>query len=252
MIIMKRIPNLNLTDEEYTNLIKSHIARGGEGIICPGTRKDTLFKIFIDLSNKQTTMSENKERKISHLFQLDLNNLVKPLRTISYKGQIIGYEMSYDQCDISLEKLVLPRKELIEVLKKSKDALITLSKKDITYGDVTENNILYNPKSRTIKFCDVDNIRIGNLPIDIRGFSLNKYYYATGIIDEKADAYMHNLLTIRSLAYPCPITYDTEILTDLKKGIYPTKFKQHASSIFQSMTTPETFNGEYVIEHIKR
>ena len=30
------------------------------------------------------------------------------------------------------------------------------------------------------KFCDVDNIQIGNLPIDIRGFSLNKYYSATG------------------------------------------------------------------------
>ena len=88
---MKRIPNLELTDEEYVSFLKRYITRGGEGIICPGTRKDTLFKIFIDINGNRNPMSENKERKISHLFQLDSDSLVKPLRTISYKGQIIGY-----------------------------------------------------------------------------------------------------------------------------------------------------------------
>ena len=249
---MKRIPNLELTDEEYVSFLKRYITRGGEGIICPGTRKDTLLKIFIDISGKRNPMSENKERKISHLFQLDSDSLVKPLRTISYKGQIIGYEMSYNQLDKNLNELVLPRKELIEVLKKSRDILLSFRKKDITYGDVTENNILYNPKTRKVKFCDIDNMRIGNLPIDIRGFSLNKFYSHTGTIDEKADAYMHNLLTIRSLSYPQLITYDTEIIGDLQREIYPTKFKQQAKEIFKSMITPETFNGEYVIQYIKR
>ena len=249
---MKRIPNLELTDEEYVSFLRGYITRGGEGIICPGTRKDTLLKIFIDISGKRNPMSENKERKISHLFQLDSDSLVKPLRTISYKGQIIGYEMSYNQFDKNLSEIVLPRKELIEVLKNSKDILLSFRKKDITYGDVTENNILYNPKTRKVKFCDIDNMRIGNLPIDIRGFSLNKFYSHTGTIDEKADAYMHNLLTIRSLAYPQLITYDTEVMKDLQRGVYPTRFKQHATEIFRSMVTPETFNGEYAIQYVKR
>ena len=157
---MKRIPNLNLTDEEYVNLIRNYITRGGEGIICQSTRKDTIFKIFIDINGKNNPMSENKEKKISHLFQLDSDDFVKPLRTISYKGQIIGYEMSYNPSDKNLNELVLPRKELIAVLKKTKDALQSLSKRDITYGDVTENNILYNPRSRTVKFCDIDKYRI--------------------------------------------------------------------------------------------
>ena len=249
---MKKLPNLNLSEEEYLTLINNPITRGGEGIICPGTRKDTLFKIFIDIYGNNNPLSDNKERKINILFQLDLNDLVKPIRTISYKGQIIGYEMSYDQLDIALKKIVLPRKELIKILKQSRETLVELSKHDITYGDVTEDNILYNPKTKKIKFCDIDNMRIGNLPIDIKGFSLNKFYSHTGTIDEKADAYMHNLLTIRSLSYPQLITYDTEIITDLQRGIYPTKFKQQAKEIFKNMVTPETFNGEYIIQYVKR
>lgn len=248
---MKRLPNLNLSEEEYFTLINNPITRGGEGIICPGTRKDTLFKIFIDIYGNNNPLSDNKERKINILFQLDLNDLVKPIRTISYKGQIIGYEMSYDQLDIALKKIVLPRKELIKILKQSRETLVELSKHDITYGDVTEDNILYNPKTKKIKFCDIDNIRIGTLPIDTKGFSLSKYYSLTGTIDEKADAYMHNLLTLRSLSYDYH-TYDTEILLDLKKEEYPTRFKQQAKNTFRSMNDPKSFNGEYIIQYVKR
>lgn len=248
---MRSIPNLNLTDEEYLALIKHPITRGGEGIICPGTKPNTLLKIFIDLSYKQYPMSENKEKKIIQLYQMNLDELVKPLRTISYKGQIIGYEMSYDQFDIVLKKMVFPRKDLIKVLKTVREKLENLSQKDITYGDVTEDNILYNRKNKTITFCDIDNIRLGNLPIDAKGFSLNKYYSLTGTIDKKADAYMHNLLTIKSLSYDYD-TYDNQILLDLKRGNYPTKFKQQAIEIFKSMEEPQSFTGEYIIQYVKR
>ena len=248
---MKRLPNLNLSEQEYLNLINHAISRGGEGIICPGTRKDTLHKIFIDIYGISNPLSENKERKITKLFQLDVDSLIKPIRTISYKGQLIGYEMSYDQLDIALRNSILTRKELIKVLKQSRDSLIELSKHDITYGDVTEDNILYNPKSKRIKFCDIDNIRIGNLPVDAKGFSLQKYYSLTGTIDEKADAFMHNILTIKALSYDYS-TYDSSILLDLKRGNYPSKFKQSAKPIFDSLNDPNSFNGEYIIQHIKR
>ena len=82
---MKRLPNLNLSEQEYLNLINHAISRGGEGIICPGTRKDTLYKIFIDIYGISNPLSENKERKITKLFQLDVDSLIKPIRTISYK-----------------------------------------------------------------------------------------------------------------------------------------------------------------------
>lgn len=248
---MKRLPNLNLSEREYLDLINHPITRGGEGIICPGTKKDTLFKIFIDIYGISNPLSENKERKITRLFQLDLDSLIKPIRTISYKGQIIGYEMSYDQLDITLRDTTLPRKELIKVLKQSRDSLIELSKHDITYGDVTEDNILYNPKTKKIKICDIDNIRIGNLPIDAKGYTLQKYYSLTGTIDEKADAYMHNILTLKSLSYDYS-TYDTSILVDLRRGIYPTSFKQTARPILDSLNDPTSFSGEYIIQYIKR
>ena len=43
---MKRLPNLNLSEKEYLNLINHPITRGGEGIICPGTTSNTLFKMI--------------------------------------------------------------------------------------------------------------------------------------------------------------------------------------------------------------
>ena len=248
---MKRIPNLKLSDKEYYDLINQAITRGGEGIICPGSKPTTLFKIFIDYYGESKPLSENKERKIIELYQLSLEDLVKPIRTISYKGQLIGYEMSYDQLDIVLKDIILPRKELIAVLKKSRESLLRLKEHDITYGDVTEDNILYNPKSKTVKFCDIDNIRLGNLPVDAKGFSLQKYYSLTGTMDEKADAFMHNILTIKALSYDYS-TYDTEILLDLKRGNYPPNFKQSAKPIFDSMNSPKSFNGEYIVQYIKR
>ena len=248
---MKRLPNKELSLEEYLYLIKNYISRGGEGIICQGTRKDTVFKLFINLENICNPMSENKERKITELYQMNIDSLVKPLRTISYNGIIIGYEMSYDEFDISLKKITLPRKDLIKALKSCRKTLIELDKKDITFGDVTEDNVLYNIKTGRIKLCDIDNIRLGTLPIDIKGFSLNKYYSATGVIDKKSDAYMHNILTLKSLSYDYD-TYDTEILLDLKRKNYPPKYKLPAKKIFESMPNPESFNGEYVIEYVKR
>lgn len=248
---MKRIPNLNLSQTEYLTLISQRITRGGEGIIYPGSRPNTLFKIFIDIYDNKNPMSENKERKVTELFQMNLDGLIKPIRTISYNGIIIGYEISYDKNDIALRDLTLPRQELIKVLKSSRDILLQLKEKDITYGDVTEDNILYNPKSKKVKFCDIDNIRLGIYPVDSRGFSLNKYYTETGTIDAKADAYMHNLLTIRLLSYPSN-AYDNEVLVDLRRGNYPSKFKLPAKDIFRSMTDTKTFNGEYVVQYVKR
>ena len=62
---------------------------------------------------------------------------------------------------------------------------------------------------------------------------------------------MHNLLTIKSLSYDYE-TYDNQILLDLKRENYPTKYKQSAKPIFDTMNDPQSFNGEYIIQYVKR
>lgn len=247
---MKRMPNLKITKEEYQNLQRNFTNRGAEGLICFSGKENTIYKIF-QSNNQDIPVSFNKQQKIIELYQKDLDYTVKPISTISCAGEMIGYEMTYNPFDQALESLPsLPRKDLIKILKKVKIALLYLQSKDITYGDVTDSNILVNTKNGTITFCDIDNMRVGSHPIDVKGYALSRYYEQVGLIDAKADAYMHNLLTIKTLSGRD--LYESEIIKDLRKGIYPTKYKNTAKPIFASMTVPESFSGEYLIDHIKR
>lgn len=247
---MKRMPNINIAQEDYERFQKNFCQRGGEGIICH-TDGTSLYKLFTDQRGNITSMSENKQIKVLSLYQKNLSYAVKPISTISYKGEMVGYEITYNPYDCPLENMtLLDRKTLIKILKETRNVLEYFASKDITYGDVTADNILINIKTGTITFCDIDNMRVGTYQIDTLGSPLTRYYERTGVIDAKADAYMHNLLTIKKLS--CPNQYESEIIKDLRREIYPTKFKQHAHQVFQSMTTPERFNGEYVIQYVKR
>ena len=250
---MKRMPNIDLTKEEYIEIQKRKVAEGGEAIICRSFSEDTLYKLFVDFRRNLVSMSDNKYNKVVGIHQKNLESCVRPLSTISYDGKVVGYETTWDKYDVGLDMLTnLSRKETIKVLRSLKNILVYLDSKDITYGDIKEDNILFNLKTHQIKLCDIDNVRLGDYPVDLRNFSLNKYYQSRGEIDAGADAYMHNLLTIRNLYYQNPYIYDTDIIRDLRNEIYPTKFKEGAIPIFASMPDLEKFNGEYVIDYIKR
>lgn len=248
---MRTLPNIVLTKEEYQQLLKQKAMRGGEAIISTSGNPNTRYKLFMNQPLYESPMNENKTKKIVELHRKNLPHLVQPLSTISYNGRMVGYEMTFDKFDRSLESLThLPRKKLIKVLRQSKEILEFFATQDITYGDVTADNILVNIKTGVVTFCDIDNMQVGQNPIDIKGFSLSRYYSKTGIIDRKADAYMHNLLTIKKLS--SPDKYESTIMQELERGIFPTKFKQGAHPIFESMAHPQDFNGDYVIQYIKR
>ena len=248
---MQIIPNIVLTQDEYKQLLKQEQMRGGEAIITPSGNPNTRYKLFMNQSHYESPMNDNKTKKIMELHQRKVHHLVRPLSTISFNGKMVGYEMSYDKFDRSLESLsFLPRKQLIRVLRESKEILEYLNREGITFGDVTADNILVNIKTGVVKFCDIDNMQVGENPIDIKGFSLSRYSSKTGVIDKKADAFMHNLLTIKKLA--TPEKFESTIMQEIERGIYPTRFKQGAKPIFESMATPESFTGEYIIQYVKR
>lgn len=248
---MRRIPNISITPQEYRMLQKSSKARGGEGIICTNENPNSLYKLFLSPKDDLCPMPENKQKKIIELYRRRISHITEPLSTISCDGELVGYEMTWNRDDRCLEKLPeLSRKELIRILKQSMEILKYFDKQDITYGDVQADNILVNIRTGKITFCDIDNIRIGQYPIDAKGYSLTRYYERTGVIDGKADAYMHNLLTMKTLAPNNP--FESEILRDIRLGIYPTGYKQRALPIFESMSSIENFTGEYIVQYIKR
>ncbi|MDD5887886.1 MAG: hypothetical protein PUC82_00095 [bacterium] len=252
---MKRLPNISFTPEELQNIVKTGLfnKEGGEAIVTFSLNPHALYKIFIDTNTGEIIeMPENKLKKLSQLFKLQLQNSVKPLSTITMDKKLVGYEMTYDEANLPIGLVKFTRKEMIEVLKSTKNILEYFSAQDITYGDIKNNNILINQKTGQITFCDMDNVRIATYPIDLMGKDLKKYTDIHQAVDRTTDAYMHNLLTLKSLGFPNPYATSAGIIMSLEKEEYPTGFKEKAKPILKSMLTPETFTGEYIIQYIKR
>lgn len=249
---MKIMPNIKLTQEEYEQIAtQNKIAFGGEGIICKGENPNSLYKIFVEYDTiTPVGMSDNKHEKIKELYQRQLEHAVQPLSTISLNGDLIGYEMTYDQDDISLERIFLFRHQLIRCLKETSEILKYFSSEDITYGDVKANNILINRRTKKAKFCDMDNIRLGEHPIDLLNDYVDSIYVGDGSIDSSVDAYMHNLMTLQKLNSP-GITYD-EIIYRLADKKYHRSYKERAHYSLETMASTEPFVGEYIAPYIKR
>ena len=90
----------------------------------------------------------------------------------------------------------------------------------------------------------MDNIQIGEHPIDLIGTigDLATYEQCRGI-DSKTDAYMHNIMTLSTLGIDFPYCYEDDINAE---------FRNPTSQIVDSMKEPEDFNGEYIIQYVKK
>lgn len=96
----------------------------------------------------------------------------------------------------------------------------------------------------------MDNIKLGAYPIDVMTDVLAEYLEKRGSIDETADIFMFNLLTLEQLAYPDE-EYN-EIMKMVCKGIVPSNFDEKAASILHSMTTPKEFTGQTILQYVKK
>ncbi len=256
---MKCLPNLEITKEEADFLLENPYSVGGEAIICPGGRL-TLLKLFVNHhlheqisgseyydSRDLLGMSDNKLKKIEVLYQKEPQGLIKPLRTLSINKKLIGYEMSKEIGAFQYAPKATKPNDNISILTQSGKILRGLAQLNMTYGDVSPRNILVNAKTGEVTFCDVDNMRIGDYPIDIMDPELFEYG-ETRAYDHTADAYMHNLLTLYSLTNS---ETNEDVLNMIEAGIIPNIFNRRGRTTIESMTSPETFNGEYAIQYIK-
>lgn len=251
---MEILPNINLSERELTTLIEHPIARGGEAIICSGSEDNRLVKLFINPLQKCWSdtiavanlkeMTDNKFHKIEEFYQQEIESMVKPLSTISYNGQLFGYEMTYDKDDIPLASPLISKtsKEFAHYALESQEILQDYNRQGIIYGDVATRNILVNRKTKTVKFCDIDNIQYEDYPIDTMTVELKIYEIARGI-DRNTDAYMHNMMLLRN--------YNLTLDNAENDENFQAHFAPQAQDIYNSLILPENFNGEYVAQYIK-
>jgi len=139
---------VKLTEDEYKELKKktekyrnSRFA-GSEAVVIPDSLPGLATKLFNEESIKQ---GENKLNKLSWLYkrQQELEKFSFPLHilcTVSYKGELKGYDTEYDYYTESLASICLLKEEKIFCLEKVKENVyLTKYQKYI----LEENNIPY-------------------------------------------------------------------------------------------------------------
>ncbi len=257
---MKRLPNIELSDIELTSLLEEPFKSGGEAFICK--YQDTLLKIFYpraaseydsDITvQKVRPMSDIKLKKLEILYAKQLEGLVRPLATITYKGQLIGYQMTHDIYDLPYYPQVTREEVNQAILLRTHDILNNLAANDITYADVYGRNILIHHQTKQPKFCDIDNMQVGPYSVEAMGNTLSEYAYERGI-DPTTDAYMHNLLTIDALCMNSGENYDY-LVDAIRYGfIRPgATFTEEGLETLFSMETPTTFNGKYLVKQLNQ
>lgn len=241
---MQRIPNIELTEVQVQELItKYKVNSGGESIICEGDKSYNLFKIFVN-NGSPIRMSDNKEKKILRLHELNLEHSTIPLATISMNGILIGYVMfNYEQYrTYKLYEFLADKQILLHYLKEVRKILDYFAKYNLLYGDMHERNILFDIKTGKTIFCDMDNSQIDDLPIDKFPLSICEYRNTRGI-DEGIHPYTHNKMLLRAFEL------DEYFITNshIRK-----LFKFGAKGIINSMKDPEDFNDKYLIDYLKK
>ena len=251
---MAQIPDIKFTRQEIERIYRhKYVNFGSESRICRSAKPNTAYKIYfygIDLSPNEKLL-ENKKKKLVTIYNMgNLKNSIQMLSTISCKGKLVGYEMSYNKKDKTLSNIYLTIEEKLSCLQQVRKVLEYYESQGIIYGDIKPDNILVNLQTKSIKFCDIDNIKIGQYSMDNMPRALCEYIEHGGILDNKVHAYMHNLLTLEQLSYSN--VSSTEILNNISNDRISQYITKQGREIIKSMLEPASFTGEYVIEYIKK
>ncbi len=213
------LPNIELTEEEYQNMLEDFFDYGSESVIVREGRY--AIKIFReDFGHEWYTkeqieeVRENKLRKIVKLTRIkNFDNELIPLATYSYRKKFIAYKMCYLKYP-NLGDVYLDEKTSLFYLKLVKEKLLKIHELGIIYGDIKDDNIFVNLNQKRIIFGDLDNMKIQDNPIDLMAPYTEKFIKKYGRVDEKVDSYTMNLMTLYYLHY-YGRTYD-EILKNLE------------------------------------
>lgn len=176
-------------------------------------------------------------------------NDVKILSSLSYEGRLVGYDMTYDENAVDLLTVELPILEKVFYWIMAQQKLEYFHELGIVFGDVKSNNILINPKKKSLSFCDLDNIQMGNYPMDCCSDYLISFADDDGFVPEEVDRYMYNLMLLSELEQTSK-GYD-EVLGLLELGYQFPYLKETAQPILREMRKASySFKGDYLTKHL--
>ena len=249
---MRVLPNIELNLAQMCFLSDQHpYRRGKESILyqLPFFEENTLAKIWESDILEDSEM-ENKCKKVNALYQLEIleeMNHLKILKSISFQKKVIGYLISrFD--GISLEQVSATRKEKLDILIKVRKRLQQFQKLGIIYGDIKSSNILVGTDD--ICICDLDNIWIQGLDMDVYPNALDEFISNYGKLDEKAMSYMFNLLTLKEL---CSLEENRLVEEYLESEQIPREFEPRTYLTIRDqmcIVTPE-YEGLYLTDYVK-
>ena len=165
---------------------------------------DTLFKLFRNNGQSVEEWNDlltNKGQKITKMSDFDMpENYFKAL--VFQNGKLIGYTMEnvFKQGYKPTSKLNYKTKDKkLKLLEQERKVIDGLNKIGITYGDIEESNILYNPSNNRVMFLNIDNVRLKDKDFDSKNMYMSHYLKNNPKHPELLDHYLFNIHTIAYL-----------------------------------------------------
>lgn len=250
---MAVLPNKELTEHELNYYRENYFDFGAESTIY---RNDSnkIYKIWNQEEKESLEQfkgrTENKYQKIKRCHAENIRHIPRIYSTLSYQGTCIGYEQSFDEDDYILLIAPLDKEDRLEKEKQMLPILNYFTDLGIVYGDIKNDNILINRKTGAITFCDIDNIRYQEFPMDIVSSVLDRFINLCGSEDKKIHSYMHNLLTLEQL-HPNICSYE-EVLGAIQLGEYDDFLEEKGKKLVKELhqVTPN-YSGDYIVNYIK-
>ena len=239
--------NLELTKEELEAIRLESKGVGIESNIYKATNS-SLYKI---LKPCFMEVLENKKKKIEILYEMQIPFFKNPIRTLSFHGEFIGYEIKCNPDDIVWWKQPMKKEEQIYLLQDLKQKLQTLAKEKIIYGDLKDDNLLINKKTGELSFCDIDNIQLFDLKMDHVLGILPDIYNNHGYFDHFTHIYMHNIFTLNELVYHTNYKQLSLYLSE-KIELFHSPFNHKGNQLIKKMLKQKKISPNYLIDHLKK
>ena len=206
---------------------KTSLTEGGEGIIYE-LNKTTIVKIY-----KQHINLKSKQRKAELLIKAKLPvEVIKPLDIVTdNKGKFIGISMKKvcgeDFKKLSNKKFVttnnINTKDILEMLSNIRKVLKILHKQNIFIGDLNDQNILFDIKTKNVFFIDTDSWSIGNEKCEVAMDLFKDPKLFGNDFNSDTDTYAFCVLAWKSLTRIHPFggttSPDMQIIDRINKGI---------------------------------
>ena len=251
-----------LTEDVYKYLLNKPLFNGYEGTI--SKYRGDLIKLFevipqIKFSNSTPDFYENKKTKIEKIMDIpsfQQKNIIYPKDIYTVYNQFCGYTMPNTTDLKPLCEIKRNPTEKIEILKRFRRLLDYFHDQNIVYGDIKQDNMLISDDSSKIGFCDLDNMIIDKIPIDLMTKAANYFIYYYKFFDYKLDSFIFNLFTVYYLYNFYPEKNYEGVIDYLQEKGAPlftgkTDYKKIKEITEQMNNIDHNYNGEYYIDYIK-